>query len=362
MRLLIVTQKVNQEDPILGFFHRWIIEFAKHCESVTVICLEEGAHEFPANTRVLSLGKERAGGKLGYMARFYKYIWQQRSQYDVVFVHMNPIYVILGGLIWKMLRKNIFLWYTHKHVDWKLKVAEKIVDRVFTASQESFRLPSKKVIVTGHGIDTDHFCPSPRQEAPDVLQRTASFAGSQDAFRVLTTGRVAPVKNIHLMIEAVGKLVKDGKNILLTIVGDAVTDTDRIYSDTVKDMVSKQGLTESVKFVGPVVPQEIVTYLQDANLFINMSNTGSVDKAVLEAFACGVPVVSSNVAFKEILELHELFMHEQTASGCAESLRTVIGRDLSGVASSLRDYVVSKHSLYNLIPLLINYMYHEAGR
>ena len=61
MRLLIVTQKVDREDDLLGFFHQWIIEFAKHCESVTVICLEEGSHRLPSNVRVFSLGKERCG-------------------------------------------------------------------------------------------------------------------------------------------------------------------------------------------------------------------------------------------------------------------------------------------------------------
>lgn len=58
MRLLIVTQKVDKNDPILGFFHRWIEEFSKHCEKLTVICLQAGEFKLPANVTVLSLGKE----------------------------------------------------------------------------------------------------------------------------------------------------------------------------------------------------------------------------------------------------------------------------------------------------------------
>src|SRR3989344_8687589 len=61
MRLLIVTQKIDRDDDLLGFFHQWICEFARHCESVTVICLEKGEYALPANVRVLSLGKERCG-------------------------------------------------------------------------------------------------------------------------------------------------------------------------------------------------------------------------------------------------------------------------------------------------------------
>src|SRR3989344_6741688 len=57
MRLLIVTQKVDKNDPVLGFFHRWIEKFAKNFERVTVICLGKGEYNLPANVKVLSLGK-----------------------------------------------------------------------------------------------------------------------------------------------------------------------------------------------------------------------------------------------------------------------------------------------------------------
>ena len=58
MKLLIITQTVDINDQILGFFHRWVEEFAKHCEQITVICLEKGIHDLPQNVRVFSLGKE----------------------------------------------------------------------------------------------------------------------------------------------------------------------------------------------------------------------------------------------------------------------------------------------------------------
>ena len=59
MNLLIMTQKVDASDPILGFFDRWIDAFAAHCPSVTVLCLEEGTHDLPSSVRVFSLGKEK---------------------------------------------------------------------------------------------------------------------------------------------------------------------------------------------------------------------------------------------------------------------------------------------------------------
>ena len=127
-KLLIITQKVDKNDSVLGFFHGWILEFAKNYEELIVICLEKGEYDLPDNVKVLSLGKEDNVSKFVYLIRFYKYILQNRKNYDNVFVHMNVEYVILGGLVWKILRKKIGLWYMHKSVTLKLRLAEKLVD------------------------------------------------------------------------------------------------------------------------------------------------------------------------------------------------------------------------------------------
>jgi len=67
MRLLIITQKVDKNDPILGFFHRWIEEFAKYCQSIIVICLQKGEYNLPKNIKILSLGKEKGKSKIKYI-------------------------------------------------------------------------------------------------------------------------------------------------------------------------------------------------------------------------------------------------------------------------------------------------------
>jgi len=79
MKLLIITQIVDRDDAILGFFHRWIEEFAKHCEQITVICLKEGKHNLPKNVQVLSLGKEDGASKVRYLFNFYRFVWNERK-------------------------------------------------------------------------------------------------------------------------------------------------------------------------------------------------------------------------------------------------------------------------------------------
>ncbi|MBI2045854.1 MAG: glycosyltransferase family 4 protein [Parcubacteria group bacterium] len=292
MRLLIITQKVDEQDDNLGFFVRWIEEFAKHAEKVTVICLQKGKYHLPQNVSVLSLGKEEFAGAtviktFRYIARFYRYIWNEKKNYDTVFVHMNPIYILLGGVFWKLLSKKIALWYTHKQVDMKLRVAEKLSDIIFTASKESFRLKSDKVHVVGHGIDTERFHPVDKWP--------------HEKLNILSVSRITPAKNIHMMLEAAELLKKEGVSFEMKIVGAPITNADYDYFIRLKKEIQAKGIDDSVFFVGAVSYSDIHSFYQKSDLFINLSETGSLDKAVLEAMASGVNVLTSNEAFFAML-------------------------------------------------------------
>lgn len=276
MKLLIVTQVVDINHPILGFFHRWIEEFAKHCEKVTVICLEAGKHSLPANVAVHSLGKEQGISKVGYLVNFYQYIWCYRNDYDSIFVHMNQIYVILGGFIWRLLNKKIGLWYTHGTVSWQLRIATFFTHKVFTASEDSFRLQSKKKVVTGHGIDTDIFKPLPEEKTIDLV----------------TVGRISPSKNLEHLLMVLGKIRKKFPT-TLTIVGSTIDAKGEEYEASLRNQCRALNIEEAVTFYGPVKQANLPKVLNQAKVFVTASQTGSLDKVVLEAMACGLPIVSS---------------------------------------------------------------------
>ena len=74
MKLLILTQKLDNTDDDLGFFHEWIEEFTEQCEQVTVICLFKGDYNFPDNVKILSLGKEGGVSRIKYLFRFYAFV------------------------------------------------------------------------------------------------------------------------------------------------------------------------------------------------------------------------------------------------------------------------------------------------
>ena len=165
MKILLITEKIDKDDEMFGYFHGRIIDFIPYCEKLTIICLEEHAHNLPSNVPVLSLGKEKKFSRLKYTLNFYRYIWTERKNYDVVFVHLAPIWVVMGGLIWRFLGKEIVLWYNHTFVDLKHSIAEKFASVILTTSENSFRVKSKKVKIFPNTVDLEAFVAYKKEQA-----------------------------------------------------------------------------------------------------------------------------------------------------------------------------------------------------
>ena len=336
--LLIITQKVDENDQLLGFFINWIACFARKFDKVTVLCLEKGKFNLPPNVKVLSLGKDYGAGKLKQLSNFYFLIFNLHKDYDAVFVHMNPIWAVAGGLFWRLTSKKIFLWYTSGGVTAKLKLAEKFADIIFTASKESFRLSSKKVIVTGHGIDTDLFKPDPNAKTNDGI------------LKILSVGRISPVKNYRTLIEAVQILANQKINFFVTIIGEPALKQDRQYEEGIKKKIKDLGLEKKFEFKGKIGHGYLTSYYQASNLFVHLSKTGSLDKSLLEAMACGITVLSCNESSGAFLPKEYTF-NEANSEELAERIKFAVL-----YPKNLRDYVVRHHNLSDLIAMLASRM------
>jgi len=335
MKLLIITQKVDKNDDILGFFHGWLLEFAKHYEKITVICLQKGEYDLPSNVKVFSLGKEKGVSRIQYLINFYKYIWQERKNYDKVFVHMNPIYVVLGGLFWRFKGKKVALWYTHKSVDLKLRIAEKLANIIFTASKESFQLKSKKVEVVGHGIDVEKFnCLNNNEKDIDILY----------------VGRLDKIKNQKLLVEAIDVLVNERqqKEIKVNLVGDF----NSKYGMELKEIVIEKKLENNIKFLGSIPNKDIVGYYCNSKISINLCPTGGMDKTVLESMSCGISVVVLNKTFESLLS-NEMILNKENPKELADKILNLLENKKD---FDLRKIIVEKYSLDSLIKKICSKM------
>lgn len=342
MKLLIVTQAVDREDPVLGFFHDWLVQFANHVDQLTVICLYEGIHALPTNVRVYSLGKEQGiRSPLSYIISFKLLAWKLRNDYDSVFVHMNPEYLLIAGPLWKLLGKRTVLWYLHKSVTWRLRLGVLFADAVLTASEGSMRLHTRKKRVVGHGIDASTLALASAPPYPPLA--------------LLTVGRLSPIKRVHLLIEAFSFLRRDGIDATLTIAGGAAGPAGARYERELKEQADGLGVLDRTVFLGPVPHTELGALFAESHLFLHASATGSLDKASLEPLAAGVPLITTDTELAAS-GLENLYLTEASADAIAGAARRAIGErawDNERRRTAAHEYVLAHHELTRLIPRIL---------
>lgn len=344
MNILMITRKVDRNDALAGFAYTWVKKLAKTLkmtdDHLYVICLEKGDTEgLPEHVSVFSLGKETGVNRFGRFLEFHKLAWRMVPKVDGIFCHMNPEYTIHIWPYAKLRRKKIVSWYTHGTVTWKTRLLEKMADVILTASQESFRVPSDKVVVTGHGIDTEVF-------HPDTLKK------STETFTILTVGRISPTKDLESIIKAVAILKSEGiKDFSVEIVGEPGLDEQFRYYENLRMMTRRMELEDVIHFTGPIPHKDIVAYYQHSDLFINLSGTGSIDKAVLEAMACECMVLTGNIAFQSMLP-EGLLAEKNNPRALAERVLTLMQlpvKEKEQLKKDLRNIVVQHHNVDDLV-------------
>jgi glycosyltransferase involved in cell wall biosynthesis len=338
MKLLLVTQIVDADDAVLGFFHRWIEEFAKHAEQVTVICLKEGIHSLPENVRVFSLGKEHGpASRLTYMRRYFQLLWRERHTYDTVMTHMNPEYLILGAPLWRLMGKRVSMWYAHGTVSFRLRLATLLTQYIYTSTPKGYRLKSKKAHVVGQGIDCEHF----------------TFAPVGDVTKLVSVGRISRLKNLDLLIDAVAAVRSKGIEATLDLYGEPLTDDDTVYERELLAHITKTRLESVVRLCGPVTQAQLPLTLHKYGTFVNAGQTGSLDKATLEPAATGRIVLSSNPGVQGVLrEVCTVCCVEHDPDAFARALEKLAAMDTSQrevLSHELRTLVLKHHTTGALI-------------
>jgi glycosyltransferase involved in cell wall biosynthesis len=346
VRLLVLNLATDEDDPVLGFAVGWLRALAARVERLDVVTMRGGRADLPANVRVRSLGKERGRSEPARAAVFYRELVDAlRARPDACFAHMAALFAAMAGPLLRLRRVPLTLWYARAgSASRTLRVAARFATTVVTPSRESYPLPEGNVVVTGHGIDTQRFSPG---EPP------------AEGFHVLTVGRVAPVKRLEVLIDA-ARVLRDGLGIgpfSVRVVGP-VLPGDEGYAARLRASVADAGLDGVIELLGSATGEALVSLYREAHAFVNLSETDSVDKAALEAMACGVPVVTSNRSLGRIVGEVDarLAVPKGDAAGTAAALARLAAMGSAERAADglrLREAVVRDHSLERLADRLV---------
>jgi len=149
--------------------------------------------------------------------------------------------------------------------------------------------PASKIHRIPNSVDTTLFRPVSRQEKSELRQRLG--IPPKDVL-VIYTGRLVSYKGLPLLVQVWEQLHQVHPYAALILVGGGSAD---IYNCEawLKDYVRSHGLEESVSFVGEV--RNVHEHLQSADIFVFPTEKEAFGISVIEAMACGLPVIATPV-------------------------------------------------------------------
>ncbi|MBI4135638.1 glycosyltransferase family 4 protein [Candidatus Uhrbacteria bacterium] len=183
---------------------------------------------------------------------------------------------------WKL---NIMLWMKWQLTKWSVRKAEHIV-AVSQAVRDRIvaRIPGaeKKITIVYNGNPV----PSPGLRPPLPIGR-----GEGEGYILSASKFVAYANQLNLVQGYRALVDKNPETPPLWFAG-GVHDTK--YFNKVKAYVEKNGLTGRVGFLGLVSHDRLIELMKEAQLFVFSSMLESCPHTLIEAMACGAPIVSSN--------------------------------------------------------------------
>lgn len=349
MRLLLFNLATDADDSILGFTMGWIRALAERVEFVHVLTMRAGRLEIPSNVRVYSVGKEKGYSEPRRVLEFYRILTRilREDNIDVCFSHMMPLFTVLAGPVLKIKGIPIITWYAHPKVTQVLKIAHRLSDRMLASVSTAYPYKRDKFIAIGQGIDTDLFSIDAR-------------ALPEEPPMILCAGRLSPVKDHPTLLKAVWLLQRNySRPFRVVVIGGPATSRDESYVRSLYEQTRKLGLDETVCFERPVLIESLPSWYRRCSVIVNMTPTGSGDKVVWEALACGRLCAVANEGFRETLGNYadSLLYSWGEAEQLAERLKWLLSlsrEDRAVMGMYLRGRVESMHGLGRLAQNLVN--------
>jgi teichuronic acid biosynthesis glycosyltransferase TuaC len=173
---------------------------------------------------------------------------------------------------------------------WSLRRAAHVfaVSKELRAFALSLGVTPQKSTVSMNGVDCQIFHPGDRKAARQRLLIP------DDARLVFAAGRLNRVKGLMDLMEAVEKLASSCPKLQLVIAG-GVNRGSAAQAQELASWCRSRGLSERIRFEQELPQQDLAEWMRAADVFCLASWREGCPNVVLEALACGLPVVATRV-------------------------------------------------------------------
>jgi teichuronic acid biosynthesis glycosyltransferase TuaC len=177
----------------------------------------------------------------------------------------------------------------------------------------------EKTMVIGNGVDLTKF----HRTSGDEIRQQLKIPKNSKV--LIAVGNLIPLKGFDRLINLMPVLRQQAGDVHLIIVGGAPAGDPTVQSLT--KLISTLGLTTNVHMIGKVLQSELHRYYSAANVFVSATEFEGWSNVLLEAMACGLPIVTTRVggnpqvvATPEVGTLVEYWNAQEAIEAIADAL------------------------------------------
>lgn len=201
------------------------------------------------------------------------------------------------------------------------------VTKALQQAMNSHKISNERQAIVPNVVDIQRFKPSGTAPAVKTLLHIGSFD--------------EPAKNVNGILRTISKLAAKRSDFIFKFVGDGPDwDKNREYAQQL-------GIpAENIEFTGPVMGDALVTLYNESTAFVLFSNYETQGIVLLEAFACGIPVIASSVGgIPEIMDPERGILVEPGNEQQLEAaLITILDGNFAVEKDRLRNYIAENFS------------------
>lgn len=185
-----------------------------------------------------------------------------------------------------------------------------------------FGFDKRRMVVFPWGVDLDHFSPQRGRQTGKALRHSLRW---EDGFVILCNRSWAPLYGVDLLAKAFVKASKQAPNLRLLLAGEGP------QAELIHEIL--RSVSDRVHFPGWLSRKDLPGVYSAADLFVTPSHCDGSSISLLEALACGCPVLASDIPanreWVETGEAGELFRDGDVDSLVSQLLNMAANESLS---------------------------------
>jgi len=241
-------------------------------------------------------GLRRFGGYL-YLATLLWYLWRRRAHYDVIHVHGLNYHTAPAALAARWFGRQVITKLANSgsasdiqkfRTSQQLPGARLLLPTALRCDRFIATNPTIRQELTAVGVPSENIVELTNGVETDSIRSRSDYALHQP-IRLLFVGRLHRQKGLDVLLAGFASLVQQHPrlNLRLQVLGEGP------LRESLMRLAFELEIASRVEWVGQT--DRVMDYLQQADLFVLPSRAEGISNALLEAMACGLPVVVSKI-------------------------------------------------------------------